>query len=62
MQLDRKQLAELVIETLDKQQDYFRSRSTDLLRECKSLERRLREAAENILNPESAGLFHEETE
>lgn len=35
------------------QREYFRTRSTEKLRECKNAERRLAEAAEEILNPKS---------
>lgn len=47
-------LARLALQVLDTQQEYFRTRSTDKLRESKSLERRLREAATAVLNPRQA--------
>lgn len=47
-------LARLVIETLDKQQEYFRTRSSDTLRESKAMERRLRAAAHEVLHPDQA--------
>lgn len=44
-------LARLALQVLDTQQEYFRTRATDKLRESKALERRLRQAATAVLHP-----------
>lgn len=48
------ELARLVIDTLDKQREYFRTRDTNTLRESKAMERRLREKANQVLHPDQA--------
>lgn len=45
-------LAKLVLQTLDTQQEYFRTKNQDRLREAKALERKLRKAADEVLHPE----------
>ncbi len=50
-------LANIVIRTLNKQQEYFRTKSSQLLNESKDLERHLRKAALEVLNPPQPGLF-----
>ena len=45
-------LAKLALQVLDAQQEYFRTRDHDRLRESKALERKLRQAANEILHPE----------
>lgn len=60
--MDAKGLAALALRVLDTQKVYFKTKSGDVLRECKNLEQRLRDEANAVLNPESAGLFSEETE
>jgi hypothetical protein len=55
-------LARLVLDTLEKQQEYFRSRQNAALAEAKAMERRLRKAANDILHPpqEQPTLFGEQ--
>lgn len=53
------QLAALAVQILGMQRDYFRTKSQDLLAQCKKVERHLRKACEEILYPqqEQPGLF-----
>ena len=62
--MDARQLARQVINTLDLQKEYFRLRTQDKLSECKAAEKRLRDAANEILHPErtTPGLFGGEGE
>lgn len=55
-------LAQLALQLLDTQQQYFRTKRTELLHECKRMERHLREQCNAILFPppeEQPGLFDE---
>lgn len=47
----REGLARLILQTLDRQREYFRGRDSAVLAESKALERRLRAAATAVLNP-----------
>lgn len=57
--MTREQLAATVLQLLDMQKDYFRTKSQDLLTECKKVERHLRKKCDEILHPqqEQPGLF-----
>lgn len=55
-------LAQLALQLLDTQQQYFRTKRTELLHECKKAEKHLREQCNAILIPpaeEQPGLFDE---
>lgn len=52
------ELAKLVVEMLDAQQKYFKSRTTEDLRASKYVEAKLRSAADRIV-ADSEGLFGE---
>jgi hypothetical protein len=50
--VDAAQLAKQVLNVLDLQQEYFRTRTTEKLQESKAAERKIRQACKAILNPE----------
>ena len=53
-------LAQLALQLLDTQQQYFRTKRTELLHECKRMEKNLREQCNAVLFPkpeEQPGLF-----
>lgn len=52
-----RELAELVLQVLDLQREYFRSRDTNTLAKCRQLESQLRAAAKDVLSPPKQTLF-----
>jgi hypothetical protein len=58
--LTAEKLAALVLQVLDTQQEYYRTKRTELLHECKRMEKNLRaRARETLFSPpeERPGLF-----
>jgi len=51
------QLARQTLSVLALQREYFDTRSSQKLAECRDAERRLKSACEEILHPPTAGLF-----
>ncbi len=51
---EAEKLARQTLEVLDLQAEYFKSRATEKLRECKTAEAKLRTACADILHPKQS--------
>lgn len=51
------ELARQVLKLLALQQEYFHTRSTTKLNECRDAERRMEKVCRDIINPPQPGLF-----
>ena len=52
--MKQKELAQKVLEMLDKQQEYFKARNKDTLQQSKQLEREMRKICEEIIAQDDA--------